>query len=277
MDRGAYREFKVRGITRRDLTTLFEFAAHQKGFRISNRRISDDSTTISVKKGDFVKSASASILTDGISDYFQSSNAYGADAEISERGDHLRFYLLVVPRSGYHEQGDLLGMMDHPLLNLTMDPGSNKLLEDILTKMRAKGVVLEEISLSSERSAMQPGEKYIDDSGWIVHRGPELPSEPAKVPIIQIISLIFSIIGFLGCLMLITQMVDEPSFYDLFEIGIFCLSSILPFFGIPGAILAVYSLKKVEKGKRTLAIISLIFSLPSILLFMYLYLKDWAF
>jgi hypothetical protein len=138
--------------------------------------------------------------------------------------------------------------------------------------MKKKGIVLRDLSESYEMTSLKPGEKYTDESGWIVHKGPELPEETPKTTPLQVLGLILSIIGFAGFVIIIFIIVSDMAFEMLFELGLLCCGSIFLMPSFPGAVISIVSLRK--KENKVLPIISLAISIPPLLLLGYLYIKD---
>lgn len=265
MDRGATRELVVSGMSTTSLVAILEGAAVMKGFRIVKKEYFHNSTIISAKKGDLVEAMAVDILTDGISKYTQSGNIYGMDADISERGGRLRLYIGIYPLSGVLEQGSLIGMMDRPMLNLILDPSSNRLLEDVLDKMKSRGVVLEPLQAYQDTIGLKAGEKTIDDTGWTVQRSHEMQLGVSSSYDYRFWGLITSIMGFIGFIMLGSMLLIGIIDQENSMIAISCIGFFLSLFGFPGMILSIMAIVKSGKGKRILGIVALVFSIPPVL------------
>jgi hypothetical protein len=260
VDRGATRELVVSGMSRTNLVAILEWSAVQKGFRIVKKEYFHSSTLISAQKGSFPESVAASIISQGMSAYSQSGNVFGMDADISERGGRLRLYICVYPRTGGLESGSFFSITDHPILDLVLDPSSNKLLEDLLGKMRARGVVLEPFEVYQDTIGLKAGEKTIDDTGWTVQRSPEIQMDVDSSYDYRFWGFISSIIGFVGFVMIMS----------LFTLGLFssegtitafiCIGSVLSLFGIPGLILSIAAITRSGSEKSTLDIVSIVLS-----------------
>jgi hypothetical protein len=265
VDRGAIKELVVKGMSRNDLVLHFERAAIQKGFTISNKQHFHNSTLVTAEKGSVAASVGVDIITEGLSRFTESGNAYTAQADISERGGMLKFCFLVTPRGVIYERDSYMRISNYPILDLIMDPISNGLLEDILNLMRSQGVVLEDMKNYQDLVGLKPGEKVTDDFGWTIERSETVQIGTTEPPDYKFGSCICGIIGFLGTIMLVVPVIVSGFRFQEIPCGFYVIGALLSMIGCVGFVLSLASIFISKKHKRKQGIAFLIMSIPSFL------------
>ncbi|MFW3146212.1 MAG: hypothetical protein ACMUIE_05325 [Thermoplasmatota archaeon] len=265
MDQGATKEYSVAQMSLKELQAKTEGALVRKGFKFTGKENFHSSVMIYAQKGSLAKSYAAHVLTDGLSNYFESTSTYLAEAEISERGAGLRFRIAISPRSAVYNRGDLLAVMDRPLLNLTIDNSSMKILDDILDIMGSMGVRFQPVQEYGYQGGYQTVQGETDRYGWRIDHGPELPQEDQGASGYSIAGLVLGIIGLVGFLVLILTALLPSKYIGGLWLPTLCFAGLLSLMAFPGIGLSYTGIMKDAKESRMIGFISLIMSAVTIL------------
>ncbi|MGA1848484.1 MAG: hypothetical protein ACMUHB_04000 [Thermoplasmatota archaeon] len=264
MDRSECNEYVVKGKKLASFTPIFEMELLEKGFKLKKRERGHGSVTISAQKGSYGRSFALDVLTDNLSSYFPGGNVYGAEADITEYGQDLRLTFSINPLSYVPSKRSALDVMSDPLMTLSTDVTCAKVMKDIISGLRSKGVVVVERSTSAY-DPRPVGDKYVDQRGWTVEHGPEVQMGGPEGSTSAFWCLWTSLIGLFGFLLFFLPwvLIMITGKGNLF--AFMCIGGLLSIVGIPGLLMSISALRS-GKEYRVRAIISLIMSIPPTLL-----------